>query len=266
MSKITKQNNIGFLLPNSPGINANAVEKVNKFLPELLEKTRAFDRKNSQTSLALMSLTMLTGQTPYRMLRQILAETEKRKEALAEAQVTHAELEKSISMLEDSTDTVEQAQYRRKCVSIAMLETKINGCLKDIATLIDAYNSIKEKNNITDWDEREFEAEEKQFHVRRGFELMYRNLLDSGRASVSTIEYLQQFGIHPQISQQEVAGYINYTTERIRNGEILHGNDLEEFLDQMTKKYYKNVDKTCERIFGKSDITNIDYMYKVVNN
>ena len=96
-SKIVKQEidrNIitetsGFLVQTN-NINTHAVEKVNRFLPELDEKTRAFDRNNSQTTLSMMTLTMMTGQSPYRMMRQIMAEVEKRKGALVEAQVKPA--------------------------------------------------------------------------------------------------------------------------------------------------------------------------------
>ena len=82
--------------------------------------------------------------------------------------------------------------------------------------------------------------------------------------STSTIEYCQQFGIHPQICMTETSGYVNYTSKRIAEGEILHSNDLEEFLDEMAEKYYKNADKTAERLFGKADFTVTDYMYKTV--
>ena len=71
-----------------------------------------------------------------------------------------------------------------------MMESKINGSFKDIATLITAYNNLKENYGIEDWSEEEFEESEKKHHVRRGFELMYRNLMDGGRASTSTIEYM----------------------------------------------------------------------------
>jgi len=270
-SKIVKQevdNNIitettGFLVQTN-NVNAHAVEKVNRFLPELDEKTRAFDRNNSQTTLSMMTLTMMTGQSPYRMMRQIMAEVEKRKGALVEAQVKHARVLKEIEKLQDSEDTVSQAKYRQKCVNIVTMESKINGSFKDIATLIDAYNNIKEKNGITDWDEQAFEKEEKKHHVRRGFELMYRNLLDGGRASTSTIEYCQQYGVHPQVCLTEVSGYLQFTTERIANNDLPHANDLEEFLDEMADKYYLNADKTAERLFGKADFANNDYMYKTV--
>lgn len=267
MNNIITQNTIAFSLPTiaTDKINTLAVAKVNQYLPELEQKTRAFDRNNSQHTLSLMTLTMLNGQSPYRMLRQIMAEVEKRKMALAEAQVSHAKLLKEIQSLEGTVDSVEQAELRHKCFSLDMLESKINGSFKDIATLIDAYENIKNKNKIADWDEVAFEAEEKTHHVRRGFELMYRNILEGGRAQTATIEYLQQYGVHPQVALVEVSGYVQYTIQRITNKEVLHANDLEDFLDQMAAKYSINVDKTSERLFGKINFTNTDYMLKLEN-
>ena len=145
-------------------------------------------------------------------------------------------------------------------VGITTHESKINGSFKDIAVLIDSYNAIKEKNGIEDWDEEQFEREEKRHHVRRGFELMYRNLMDSGRASTATIEYMQQYGIHPQVGLAEVQAYLNGVTDRMNKGEMLHANDLEEFLDHIADKYWINADATTERIYGKKDIANTDYM------
>jgi len=251
-------------------INQIAVKKVNDYLPELEKKTRSFDRNNSQTTLSMMSITMLNGQSPMRMMRQVMAEAEKRKMALAEAQVNHAKKRKEIDKLEklleaDPDDPVIEAKLRLAFVSISSLESKINGSFKDIATLIDSYNAIKEKNNIDDWDEEAFEREEKRHHVRRGFELMYRNLMDGGRASTATIEYMQQYGVHPQAGLTEVQGYIAHTANKIKRGEIPHSNELEEFLDQMGDKYYKNADATTERIYGKTEVFNTEYMNLLEN-
>ncbi len=264
-TKIVKQETIGFAI-QSNNINEAAVEKVSQYLPELDTKTKAFGSQNTQTTISMMTLTMLGGQSPFRMLRQILAEVEKRKGALSESQVSHAKLVREIKKLEDQTDDlVQAARYRKACVSITTLENKINGSFRDIATLIDAYNNIKETQGISDeWDETSFEDAEKQHHVRRCFEMMYRNLLDQGRIATSTIEYMQQFGVHPQICQKEVSGYIAYTEDRIAAGEVLHANDLEDFLDEMGKKYWEGADKTSERLFGKKNFTNKDFMYKTV--
>ena len=267
-AKLVKQETIGFAI-QSNNINEAAVEKVSQYLPELDQKTKAFGSQNTQTTITMMTLTMLGGQSSFRMLRQILAEVEKRKGALSESQVGHAKLVREIKKLERLTaeddDPVLAAKYRKACVSITTLEQKINGSFKDIATLIDAYNNIKETRGISDeWDEVAFEKEEKKHHVRRCFEMMYRNLLDQGRISTSTIEYMQQFGVHPQICQKEVQGYLNYTDDRINQGEVPHANDLEEFLDEMGEKYWEGADKTSERLFGKKDFANKDFMYKTV--
>jgi len=264
-STIVENKTIGFEIQSS-NINKAAVEKVSRYLPELDEKTKAFGSQNSQTTISMMTLTMLGGQSPFRMLRQILAEVEKRKGALTEAQVSHAKLVRKIKKLEDQTDDpVNAAKYRKACVNITTLEAKINGSFADIATLINAYNNIKETHGISDeWDETSFEDAEKRHHVRRCFEMMYRNLLDGGRVATSTIEYMQQFGVHPQICQKEVAGYIVYCDDRISGGKILHSNDLEDFLDEMGDKYWECADKTSERLFGKKNFANKDFMYKTV--
>ena len=263
MSKIIKQDDLGFLI-KSDAINSHALAKVNKYLPELIEKTKAFGSKNSQTSLSLMSLTMLNGHSPYRLLRQILAEVEKRKSALSEAQLSHAKAVSDVQRLQNSENLIEQAKYRQRCVTLETLEQKINGSITDIATLIEAYNNIKEINGIKDWDETAFEAEEKKHHVRRCFELVYRDVLTVNRIKEGSIEYCQQFGIHPQIALTEVSIYINSAAQQIENNTVLHSNDLEEFLDQMADKYVKNVDATCERLFGKAEFTNKDHMYDMM--
>ena len=246
-------------------INPQAVALVNEYLPELDEKTKFFDRNNSQSTLSMMSLTMLNGHSPMRMMRQVLAETEKRKMALAEAQVSHAKALRNIEKLKDKLfndpdNNVLSAKLRSAFVGIEMMESKINGSFKDIATLINAYNNLKETHGVEDWSEEEFEESEKRHHVRRGFELMYRNLMDGGRASTATIEYMQQYGVHPQVGFTEVQGYIKVVNDMITNKQIPHSNHLEDFLDEMADKYYKETDKTTQRIFGKDNIISPEIM------
>jgi len=275
MSEIVKKTNtelkatdpvtFGITPVSKSKINPQAVALVNEYLPELDEKTKFFDRNNSQSTLAMMSLTMLNGHSPMRMMRQVLAETEKRKMALAEAQVSHAKALRNIEKLQDKLfndpdNNVLSAKLRAAFVGIEMMESKINGSFKDIATLINAYNNLKENHGVTDWSEEEFEESEKRHHVRRGFELMYRNLMDGGRASTATIEYMQQYGVHPQVGLTEVQRYIKTVSDMIANKEIPHSNHLEDFLDEMADKYYKETDKTTQRIFGKDNIVSPEIM------
>ena len=275
MSEIVKKTNtelkatdpvtFGITPVSKSKINPQAVALVNEYLPELDEKTKFFDRNNSQSTLSMMSLTMLNGHSPMRMMRQVLAETEKRKMALAEAQVSHAKALRNIEKLQDKLfndpdNNVLSAKLRAAFVGIEMMESKINGSFKDIATLINAYNNLKEAHGVEDWSEEEFEESEKRHHVRRGFELMYRNLMDGGRASTATIEYMQQYGVHPQVGFTEVQGYIKVVNDMIMNKQIPHSNHLEDFLDEMADKYYKETDKTTQRIFGKDNIISPEIM------
>ena len=83
------------LIPQTdiPSVPSAALDKVTARLPEITSKAVAFGRSNSQTTLAMMSLTMMNGQSPHRQVRQVLAEIEKRQSALAEAQASYAELQ-----------------------------------------------------------------------------------------------------------------------------------------------------------------------------
>lgn len=249
------------------GANAAVVRRVSERLPELESKIKYFDRQNSQHTLALMSLTMLNGQSPYRLLRQVMAEVERRKMALAEAQLEHAKKLSKLKKLQasDTDDPVVQAKIRLEAILLDSLESKINGALKDIATLVDAYDNIRAQHNIDQWDESDFEAEEKRHHVRRAFELLYRNMVNTGRAGDAAIEYLHQYGVHVQIAIKEVAGYIQNTERRIASGERPTSTDVEDFLDEMGDKYKSCADVIAERLFGKSDFASQEYMMRNVS-
>ena len=177
------------IVPHKNGVLVNdksseLMVRVATGLPAIQNQTRVFDRQNSQTSLTLTTLTMLSGQSPMRMMRQVMAEIEKRQSALYEAQYNVAKSKSELEKLLDKKDdlsNVEQASAIQLQHSITMTENKANGSLKDIAILMDSYDSIKKTNDIDNWSEAEFEQEEKAHHTRRGFELLYRNLIEYGR-------------------------------------------------------------------------------------
>jgi len=192
------------------------IANVNKTLPSIIEKSHFF-RRDSQVSITLQSLTMLNGQSPMRILRQIAAETEQRRMALLEATLT---LEKMKKKIEKATGT------KRNILEHQFIE-------------IERYNQVEETHGIKDWTEEDFENDEARFHARRGFELLYQNLIQSGRPEKSIIEYLQQFGIHPQVATREVLGYITLIEQGLEaTPPVCPGaNSLEDFLDDMADKY-----------------------------
>lgn len=244
------------LSPSKPDPKALAVvqQKVQNFLPEIQEKASYF-RSNSQSTISLQTLTMLNGQSPLRMLRQIAAETDKKKRALLEAQLNLKKKQKKIQKAKDKND--------HELVSILSLqledfEQSVHNAMKDIAVLSDRYNEIKTKNNITDWTEEDFEKEELGFHVRRGFELGYQQIMQGGRLGKDIIEYLQQYGVHPQVASREIIGYYSKIETDINNGIYPDVCALEAWLDAMKEKYKGEVQKVTQRIFGTDSILSVE--------
>ena len=79
---------------------------------------------------------------------------------------------------------------------------------------------------------------------------------------VGTLEYLEQYGVHPQVAHKETIIYVNAINEGINEGMVFYGNHLEEWLDKMAEKYVFCADLASERMYGKKEIMNTDYMRK----
>ena len=88
---------------------------------------------------------MMSGHSPMRMLRQVLAETESRRKNLVGAQVRHAEAMEKLEKLEAIVNptNLEIARLREARITLEDMETAVNGTFIDIAVLVDAYENIK---------------------------------------------------------------------------------------------------------------------------
>ena len=226
-------------------------------LPEISAKTDPISRSNTQTTITMMTLTMMNGQSPLRQVRQILAEIDRKKAALAEAQVSYAKL-KCQEVVGDGE--IADAERRLNGYRLHSLQVSVENAIKDIATLISAYDALVATHDIENWTEEDMERAEAKHHVRRGFELLYRNLLECGRARESSIEYLQQFGVHAQVALAEVSGYIMSIEEIIRSGGRPSASSIEDFLDEMASKYEACVSEASIRMFGRSDTVSLDLL------
>lgn len=228
-------------------------------LPEIVEKTSHISKSNTQTTLSLMTLTMMTGKSPHRQLRQVLAEIESRRMALAEAQLTHAKL--LVKEIDQTLpEGVKLAEERLLSFQLSNLETKISGAVKEIAILVEAYDNLIATHGMQNWNEEQIEEAEGKHHIRRGFEMLYWNIVEVGRGKESTIEYLQQFGVHVQVALREVMGYTTVVEEFINEGNLPDASHLEDFLDQMAEKYKPCVNIATQRMFGVNSIVKPAFM------
>lgn len=238
-------------------------ELLSSRLSLLSAKTDPISRSNSQATLTMMTLTMMNGQSPLRQVRQILAEISAKRSALAEAQVSYAKIKHKVI---SGDGEVADAKRRLNGYQLQSLEVAVENSMKDIATLISAYDALVSNHGIENWTEEDMERAEARHHIRRGFELLYRNLIERGQAGDASIEYLQQFGVHIQVALAEVSGYIIATEELIKSGGRPTASSIEDFLDAMSLKYEYCAGEAAQRMFGRSEIVNSNLMSLVGGN
>jgi len=223
------------------------VAELNHSLPDILSKATFF-KQETQHSISFQSLTMLNGQHPMRVIRQIVSEITHRRNAVLESSLEIRKLENKLIKCEN--DEIKTMVLNNR---LNELKNAIANTIKEILVLNERYGQIEEKHNIKDWTETDFEEAESSFHVRRGFELLYQNLVQFGRPDKSTIEYLQQYGIHPQVAVKEVEGYIISVESAISKDNIPDSSHLEDFLDGMMRKYIEAPRNVSSRLFGTTE-------------
>lgn len=266
-NELIKNNDyLGFLEENK-NVPKKSITLLKEKLPEISRKTKVFNRTNSQSTLNMMTLTMLNGVSPMRQLKQILAEIEKRESALADSQIRYIKLIECKDLFEsDDSEKLRQAKQRLNDYNISMLESKISGSIKDLSTLINTYERLIKKHGIENWSEYDFELAENKHHIRRGFELLYRNLMEFGRPKDSSLEYLQQYGVHPQKARLEVMNYIQKVEHMLEENEELNSVDLEEFLNEMSEKYLYCAEVISAYMYDEEKLTVEEFTSNNNNN
>jgi len=213
------------ITPGLPMASTQALARIGAGMVEQRRVAQIFGRSNSQTTAKLMSLTMLAA-GPYRHLRQCAAEIEQRQKALSETalRLRRAQLEAQqareeaagLSGIERDLRLLD-AEERDQQVQAA--RSYVEGALKDVAALQDAYAQIRQAHNIRDnWDESDFEAGEIEHHLRSVFRLAYRDVVQHGRVSFAACEYAEQFGVHPQVLCRRALEYAQACEQLIADG------------------------------------------------
>ena len=260
--------------------NKDSLQVIAQNMKEVDRATRTLGRKNSQTTNKLMTLTMLSGSSSYKVLSQCLAQIESKRNALKETRFklkkSLVELAANIKKVEfyqeqlDSSESVSgldkieleekvellKIDIEEKRVQISGTVLYIEGALKDIASFQSSYLQVcKNKNIPMNWDEKDLEQAEVLHHVRMGFLLAYRDIKAHSNLGMGTLEYVHQFGILPDLVESEVRYFINEIPNQTSDY-----STLEDWLDQMSFKYKDNYLDALKRI-GLDKLFDQDFMY-----
>ena len=239
----------------------NKIAKIRERMVEMDRANQSLGRKNTQTMNQLMTLTMLT-ESPYRMMRQCLAQIEKKRQAVEEAHfntMTNRVKIKDLRVKGDELSMIEAAKMEHgEHRNLIYIE----GALKEIAVFQEAYDEIRKNHNIPEnWDERDAELAEIRHHLRQAFRQSHRDMILTGTITQGNAEYLEQYGIHLQTARNVIAKYIATCEKLIEEGDVPNINHLYEFLDKVVE-IFGNEYKHVMAHIGIDDLVRQEYLYR----
>ena len=231
------------------------------------QKMVAIDRANNtagrsetQTTNQLMTLTMLTD-SPYRRLRQCLAQIEKKRGALDEQYFRMKKKQVLIKQWYEKGDEMSVLKAQEAEHSLMRSKNYIDGAFKEIATFQCAYDEIRESYNIPEnWDERDAEEAEIDHHIKQAFRQSHREMVGSGCITSGNMEYLEQYGIHIQTATRLIADYIASEDEMIVKGQMPTVAHLYAFLDRMAETFH-DAHKTVMQRIGIKELVKEEFLY-----
>jgi hypothetical protein len=239
----------------------------NEKLAIISKKMVAIDRANNtagrsdtQTTNQLMTLTMLTD-SPYRRLRQCLAQIEKKRSALDEAYFRMKKKQVLIKQWYEKGDEMSVLRAQEAEHGLMRSKNYIDGAFKEIATFQCAYDEIRESHNIPEnWDERDAEEAEIDHHIKQAFRQSHREMVGSGCITSGNMEYLEQYGIHIQTATRLIADYIASEDEMIVKGQMPTVAHLYAFLDRMAETFH-DAHKTVMQRIGIKELVKEEFLY-----
>ena len=239
----------------------------NEKLAIISQKMVAIDRANNtagrsetQTTNQLMTLTMLTD-SPYRRLRQCLAQIEKKRGALDETYFRMKKKQVLIKQWYEKGDEMSVLKAQEAEHALMRSKNYIDGAFKEIATFQCAYDEIRESYNIPEnWDERDAEEEEIDHHIKQAFRQSHREMVGSGCITSGNMEYLEQYGIHIQTATRLIADYIASEDEMIAKGQMPTVAHLYAFLDRMAETFH-DAHKTVMQRIGIKELVKEEFLY-----
>jgi len=254
-----------------------------KKMPEINRATAIFGKKNSQVTGQLMTLAMIS-QSPYRRLRQCLAQIERKRGAVKEnifklrkdrIEIERYLLQKEI-ILEKINDLDNGPEKDLLMLDIAELNINleekaanisdsvlyVEGAFKEIGMYQNAYDEIRTSFKIDEkWDEEDFEKNEVEEHVKTAFLHAIRDVSAHGALGMGTLEYLEQYGINPVAAFKLVTQYLATMNQPAVDGEMPSIESLYAFLDKMYAMFGQEYKKAMEYV-GLKELIKEDFVYK----
>lgn len=229
------------------------LQNIQECLPAVQATTENFYKSHSQ----YMNVTVdITDLTELHSIKHILSRIERKKAALAEAQIKRKkddiELRRKQSQLETTEDPFDKELLEVEILeimnNITSSENYIRGAIREMSFMMTQYKSILQKIGKDHLTEEDFEEDEKRYHVMTAL----KQALNSARSRGGMIDegnsiYLFDIGINVAHAQAEILNYLKIEQEMIENGLAPSHQMTMEWLEKCAEKF-----KDCGQEFAAS--------------
>lgn len=227
-------------------------------MTEMSRGLAAFCKTNTQFTALNLTLSEIT---PERNIRQIAAQIESKRTALAEAQTRLRKQEnklkrKKIELELISDRTYEDNRLRDIDMELVTIEIEelysqmvdgtvhIEASIKEVGMYQQAYKEIVSHFNLDNWDEKDMEEADLVYNLKRCFNQALRSCRQTHIINEANQEWLEQLGINPQPVEAEMLAFLGaaqqtLTKELMETQTIKAGSfdEIETFLDMLVSKY-----------------------------
>ena len=245
-------------LSNSPLVKKEykqMLTNINATLPAIKQSSSNFYKSHSQFMGVMLDVTAIT---PIRSVKHTLAELDKTRMALEEAQLKMMKKDIELRQKEKKLNDGEyKDDLERELLETEILEVKVNmnniqnsvsGAIRKMNFFTNQYKSILKKLGKDDITEEEYEKEESKYHVMT----CLKQALNAARARGGVIDegnliYLFDMGINSAQAQAEIYSYLDMENKLMREGKAPTHEMTMQWLEACADKFSGDAKKFAER-------------------
>ena len=245
-------------LSNSPLVKKEykqMLTNINATLPAIKQSSSNFYKSHSQFMGVMLDVTAIT---PIRSVKHTLAELDKTRMALEEAQLKM--MKKDIELRQKEKQMADgdyKDEFERELLDTEILEIKVNmnniqnsvsGAIRKMNFFTNQYKSILKKLGKDDITEEEYEKEESRYHVMT----CMKQALNAARARGGVIDegnliYLFDMGINSAQAQAEIYAYLKMENTLMEQGKAPTHEMTMVWLEACADKFSGDAEKFAER-------------------
>ena len=245
-------------LSNSPLVKKEykqMLTNINATLPAIKQSSSNFYKSHSQFMGVMLDVTAIT---PIRSVKHTLAELDKTRMALEEAQLKM--MKKDIELRQKEKQLADgdfKDELERELLETEILEVKVNmnniqnsvsGAIRKMNFFTNQYKSILKKLGKDDITEEEYEKEESRYHVMT----CMKQALNAARARGGVIDegnliYLFDMGINSAQAQAEIYAYLEMENKLMKEGKAPTHEMTMVWLEACADKFSGDAEKFAER-------------------